>query len=293
MINSKKNFAIYLPSYNAARTLPGVLDRIPANLKQSAKYLLVVDNCSSDDTEKTVLEYKERHGLNNLHILRVPKNLGYGGSQKIAYRFCLENLVDVVAMVHADGQYAPEVLDDLMTSIFSDKADLTFGSRIKGNPLKGGMPIHRFLGNRALTTLQNLFLGSRLSEFHSGYRIFSADSLRRVAFENLSDDYHFDTEMIILYLREKLRIEEKVIPTHYGDEENYVNIWKYGVQVLVTTGTYCLHRWGLRRSRNWARILAGVDQSREQFLLDLQKDARFDGHQAKAPLSVLSAQNFE
>lgn len=251
-----KSFAIYLPAYNAALTLPAVLDRIPVELKRSAKCILVVDNFSSDDTESVALRYKSDHHCENLKVIRNPRNLGYGGSQKVAYRFCIDQGIDLVAMVHADGQYAPEILESMMAPIMEDKADMVFGSRIAGNPLKGGMPLHRFLGNRVLTTFQNLILGSQLSEFHSGYRIFKVSGLNQLNFEKLSDDYHFDTEMIILHLRAGLKIVERPIPTHYGDEKNYVNIWAYGTHVLVTTLTYLLHCKGLRKSKNWARILA-------------------------------------
>jgi glycosyltransferase involved in cell wall biosynthesis len=250
-----KSFAIYLPAYNAALTLPSVLDRIPEELKSKAACILVVDNHSADDTQQVALRYKAEQNLKNLEVQRMPRNLGYGGSQKFAYRYCIDRGIDVVAMLHADGQYAPEILAEMMAPILNSEADMVFGSRIKGNPLQGGMPLHRYLGNRVLTTFQNLFLGSRLSEFHSGYRIFNVHTLVQLKFERLSDDYHFDTEMIILHLRDNLRIVERPIPTHYGDEENYVNIWSYGMQVLVTTASYFLHTIGLRRSRNWTRIL--------------------------------------
>ena len=117
------------------------------------------------------------------------------------------------------------------------------------------MPLHRYLGNRFLTWIQNRLLGTRLSEFHSGYRVFSVAALKQLPFDRLSSDYHFDTEMIVLFVDRAMRIVEKPIPTHYGDEKNYVNIWKYGKDVLVTTITYFLHRKGWRRSVNWARIL--------------------------------------
>ncbi len=220
-----KTFAIYLPAYNAALTLPKVLDRIPEELKRKAAKILIVDNHSTDDTQAVALRYKSQNQLTNMEVIRNARNLGYGGSQKVAYAFCVDNGIDIVAMVHADGQYAPEILGEMMEPIMTEKADMVFGSRISGHPLKGGMPLHRFLGNRVLTTFQNLFLGSRLSEFHSGYRIFSVPGLARLNFVKLSDDYHFDTEMIILHLRAGLRIVERPIPTHYGDEKNYVNIW--------------------------------------------------------------------
>lgn len=246
---------IYIPAYNAEKTLSWVLDRIPEQFKHEAGLILVVDNCSSDNTSQVAETYKATHQLANLEVIRNSQNLGYGGSQKVGYQRAIERGLKYVAMVHADGQYAPEMLGEMVEPILAGKADLVFGSRIQGNPLKGGMPIHRFLGNRGLTCFQNILLGSHLSEFHSGYRIYSTEALKSLPFMRLANDYHFDTEIIILMIDRGFRITEKKIPTHYGEEENYVNIWRYGMDVVVTTLSYFLHRHGLRRSRNWSRIL--------------------------------------
>jgi glycosyltransferase involved in cell wall biosynthesis len=247
--------AIYIPAYNAARTLPVVLDRIPPALKDGVAEILVIDNDSSDATSQVAAAYRQRHGLQNLNVIRNPQNVGYGGSQKIAYRHCLERGYRCVAMLHGDAQYAPEFLQRLLDPVSRGEADLMFGSRMQGRPLAGGMPLHRYLGNRFLTGVQNRLLGTALSEFHSGYRVYAVDALRRIPFEALSSDYHFDTEIIILMVHRGLRIAETPIPTHYGGEKNYVNVWRYGTDVLVTTVTYFLHQKGWRRSRNWSRIL--------------------------------------
>lgn len=249
-----EKIAIFIPAFNAASTIVKVLDRIPASIKQQVGEIFVIDNNSSDDTSMVVINYREQHGLRNLEVIRNPQNMGYGGSQKIAYRRCIEKGYECVAMLHGDAQYAPELLETLIEPVLKNEADMVFGSRMRGDPLAGGMPIIRFLGNRALTTMQNLLLGTRLSEFHSGYRVYSVKALAQVPFERFSSDYHFDTEIIILFVDHKLRIVEMPIPTHYGDEKNYVNIWDYGTKVLVTTLSYFLHRRGLRRSRNWTRI---------------------------------------
>jgi hypothetical protein len=116
------------------------------------------------------------------------------------------------------------------------------------------MPLIRWLGNKTLTAVQNLLLGARLSEYHSGFRAFSVKALTRVNFLSLSNDYHFDTEMLILFLHDKLTIHEVTIPTHYGNEKSYVNIWKYGWHVLETTFSYWLHKHNIRKSQNWKRI---------------------------------------
>jgi len=251
----EKRVAIFIPAFNAASTVVNVLDRIPLNIRDKMAEIFVIDNASTDNTSMVVVDYRSKNGLHNLEVIKNSQNLGYGGSQKVAYRRCIDKGYDCVAMLHGDAQYAPELLETLISPVLEGKADMIFGSRISGDPLKGGMPIIRFLGNRFLTTLQNFFLGTRLSEFHSGYRVFSVKALEKIPFEKFSSDYHFDTEMIILFADRKLRIQEMPIPTHYGDEKNYVNIWDYGMKVLVTTVTYFLHRRGLRRSRNWGRIL--------------------------------------
>ena len=251
----ERRVAIFIPAFNAASTVAKVLDRIPANLRGQMAEIFVVDNASTDNTSMVVVDYRSKNGLHNLEVIRNPENFGYGGSQKVAYRRCIDKGYDCVAMLHGDAQYAPELLETLIAPVLEGRADMVFGSRISGHPLKGGMPIIRFLGNRALTALQNFFLGTSLSEFHSGYRIFSVHALAKIPFEKFSSDYHFDTEMIILFADQKLRIVEMPIPTHYGDEKNYVNIWDYGMKVVVTTVTYFLHKRGYRRSLNWARIL--------------------------------------
>jgi glycosyltransferase involved in cell wall biosynthesis len=252
MIN---DFAIYIPAYNAALTLPRVLTRIPPEIKGSVAEILVVDNASPDNTHLVAMQCKESQGIFNLSVIRNPENKGYGGSQKIAYQYCIDKNYKGVAMLHGDAQYAPELLWDLFQPILKGEADMVFGSRMSGDPRAGGMPLIRYLGNRFLTGLQNLILGTKLSEFHSGYRIYSVDALKKIPFQRLSSDYHFDTEIIILLIQKKLRIAEVPIPTHYGDEKNYVNIWKYGIQVLVTTATYFLYSHRFYKKSKWRKIL--------------------------------------
>lgn len=248
-------FAIYIPAYNAALTLPRVFSRLAEKVKRQVDEILVVDNHSADDTSLVAVKIKEEQELHNLQVIRNERNEGYGGSQKIAYKHCIGKGHLGVVMLHGDAQYAPELVETLLQPIREGKADMVFGSRFTGNPLKGGMPIHRFLGNRVLTTIQNILLGTRLSEFHSGYRVYSVEALKKVPFERFSSDYHFDTEIIIAFVHNKLRIVEMPIPTHYGDEKNYVNIWKYGIDVLVTSFSYFLHVRRIRKSSGWARIL--------------------------------------
>jgi len=249
--------AIYIPAFNAASTLPCVLERIPQSIRNGVQEIFVVDNNSTDNTHLVAVGFQHVNGLHNLEIVRNPKNMGYGGSQKIAYQRCIDRKYGCVAMLHGDAQYAPELLETLIKPVLEGRADMMFGSRMKGDPLGGGMPLHRFLGNRFLTWVQNTILGTKLSEFHSGYRVFSVEALKKIPFDRLSSDYHFDTEVIILFIHNNLKIIESPIPTRYGDEKNYVNIWKYGKDVLVTTLTYFLHKRRWRMSKNWKRILGG------------------------------------
>lgn len=249
--------AIYIPAYNAAATLPNVLERIPENIKKSVEEILIVDNASEDNTHLVAVGYQHQNkdDLHSLRIIRNDRNEGYGGSQKIAYQRAIDKNFDCIAMLHGDAQYAPELLETLIEPVIKGEADMVFGSRMLGDPRKGGMPLIRYWGNRFLTTFQNKFLGTNLSEFHSGYRVYSIDALRKTPFLRLSSDYHFDTEIIILMKHLGLKISEMPIPTHYGGEKNYVNIWRYGMDVVVTTISYFFHKKGWRRSRNWTRIL--------------------------------------
>lgn len=252
---------LYLPAYNQATMIEKVLDRIPEEARNDAAEILVVDNCSPDGTADRARDYAARHGCRNLQVVRNERNLGYGGSQQLAYRRAIDRGYDAVVMIHGDGQYAPEIVLDILGPILDGRADFVFGSRILGDPLAGNMPWIRYVGNRALTFMQNLLLGLHVSEFHSGYRAFSVPSLRQVNFAGISTDYHFDTEMIILYAMKGLRIAEVPIPTHYGEERSFLNIWHYGLNVLYATARFWAHRIGLKPSARWRAILAAQESS--------------------------------
>lgn len=239
--------AIYIPAYNAAHTLPLVLDRIPEDVKSRVEEIFIVDNASPDNTYLIGIGYKNEKGVHNLNIYRNERNLGYGGSQKMAYRYAIERDYDVVVMLHGDAQYAPEKIAYLLEPFERGEADMVFGSRMAGLPLKGGMPLHRFLGNKFLTAVENYVLDWDLSEYHSGFRVFSCAALSQVPFHLCSDDYHFDTEILVQFKLKGLRVVEKPIPTHYGNERSYVNVWGYGLNVLYAMTEYILHKRGIRR----------------------------------------------
>ena len=248
---SRLRIAIFIPTYNAGQTLPVVLDRIPPEVKQEVEEIFVVDNASEDNTYLIGVGYKHAKGLQNLNIYKNPTNLGYGASQKISYQYAIDRGYDIVVMLHGDAQYAPEKIAYLLEPFRTGDADVVFGSRIAGLPLKGGMPIHRFLGNKTLTAIENAVLDWNLSEFHSGFRIFSCEALRQVPFALCSNYYHFDTEILIQFKLKRLRVVERPIPTYYGDERCYVNIWRYGFSILGSLMEYVFHQRGIRRLRKF------------------------------------------
>jgi glycosyltransferase involved in cell wall biosynthesis len=234
----KKRVLIFIVAYNAERTIEQVIARIPASLAEYDTEVLIIDDSSGDRTFELAHEHEKRHRAPfPLTVLFNPVNQGYGGNQKIGFHYAIEKGFDVVALVHGDGQYAPERLPDLLQPLLSGQADAVFGSRMipRLAALKGGMPLYKYIGNRILTGIQNRLLHSSLSEFHSGYRLYSVEALRRLPFERNTNDFHFDTEIIIQLLRGGFRIAELPIPTYYGDEICHVNGIKYAWDVIKAT----------------------------------------------------------
>ncbi len=243
-----KKIAIFIPARNVSRTLPSVLDRIPEGLKKRVKEIFVMDNDSRDNTYMIGIEYKEKSNLQNLKIYRNERDLGYGGVQKKAYNYAINNGFDIVAMLHGDAQYAPELLPAILEPLEKGEADFVFGSRIKGNPMQGGMPAWRYAGNRLLTKVENAVLGLDLSEYHSGFRAFNVQMLKKLPFDRLSDDYHFDTEILIQFALAKTRIAEVPIPTHYGEESGSPTVMQtvaYSLNILRSMLMLLLHKRGI------------------------------------------------
>lgn len=232
-----KRLLIFVVAYNAATTIEKVLARIPRSLHSHDVEALIIDDSSKDDTFRNGLRYQQEHLGVKITILRTPENQGYGGNQKLGYRYAIDHGFDFVAMVHGDGQYAPEELPNLVRPLVSGEADAVFGSRMinKARARAGGMPLYKWLGNQVLTSFQNRMLHTRLSEFHSGYRLYSTAALARIPFEKNTNDFHFDTEIIIQLVLAKLRIVELPIPTFYGDEICHVNGVRYACDVFKAT----------------------------------------------------------
>jgi glycosyltransferase involved in cell wall biosynthesis len=233
----KPRVLIFIVAYNAEQTIASVLRRVPAALADPYEVeVLIVDDASGDSTfEKSHHASRQPHCPFPVHVLFNPVNQGYGGNQKIGYHYAIEGGYDYVALLHGDGQYAPESLPSLLEPLRKGEAAAVFGSRMLAgtNALQGGMPLYKFVGNRILTWIENRLLRSQLSEFHSGYRVYSVAALKAVPFERNSNDFHFDTEIIIQFLIARLRIVEAPIPTYYGDEICYVNGIKYARNVVL------------------------------------------------------------
>ena len=231
----KKRLLIFIVAYNAERTIRQVIQRIPAELALHGAEILIIDDASPDATfQRAHDRVAEGQTPFPLTILYNPVNQGYGGNQKIGFHYAIQNNFDIVALVHGDGQYAPESLPELLGPLLEDEADAVFGSRMMSRfaALKGGMPLYKYIGNKILTGIQNRLLRASLSEFHSGYRLYSLNALRRIPFDRNTNDFHFDTEIIIQLLRAGLRIKELPIPTYYGDEICHVNGMKYALDVV-------------------------------------------------------------
>ncbi len=231
---------ILVVAYNAASTLAKVLDRVPKAFRPRITQVFVCDDASQDSTYLVGLGYKQITDDLPLTIIRHPENLGYGGNQKAGYRLAIEHGLDIIVLLHGDGQYAPECLEDMVSPLVRGECDAVFGSRmmVKGAARKGGMPLYKYVGNRILTRFQNRMLGTKLSEFHSGYRAYSVKALASIPFETNADGFNFDTQIIIQLVDAGKRILEVPIPTYYGDEICYVNGMKYAKDVSLDVLRY-------------------------------------------------------
>ncbi|MCX6536862.1 MAG: glycosyltransferase family 2 protein [Actinobacteria bacterium] len=227
---------VLIVAYNAQATLSRVLDRIPIDFAKQVDSILVCDDASTDDTHNVGLEYQSKSQL-PLTIVHHEINLGYGGNQKTGYQWALEKNLDLVVLLHGDGQYAPEYLPQMVAPIVSGSADVVFGSRMitQGGARQGGMPLYKFVGNKILTTLQNRLANVSLTEWHSGYRAYRVAALRKVNFLKNSDYFDFDSQIILQMIGARQRIVEIEIPTFYGDEISRVNGIKYGIKILIHT----------------------------------------------------------
>ncbi len=239
MIKSKK-VVVVMPAYNASKTLEKTYTEIPFPMVDE---VILVDDHGSDDT----YELAKKLGIN--HVIRHQYNKGYGGNQKTCYNKALELNADIVVMLHPDYQYTPKLIESMCYLIANDLYPVVIGSRILGKgALKGGMPIYKYFANRILTLFQNILMNQKLSEYHSGFRAFSSEVLKDIKFNENSDDFIFDNQMLAQIMFKKHLIGEITCPTKYFKEASSINFQRssvYGIGVLWTSIKYFLTKIGI------------------------------------------------
>jgi glycosyltransferase involved in cell wall biosynthesis len=243
-----KRVVVVMPAYNAERTLRKTYAEIP---KGTADGVILVDDQSQDRTA----EIARSLGINTIvHS----KNRGYGGNQKTCYKEALRLDADIVIMVHPDYQYTPKLITAMASLIAEGLFDCVLGSRILGvGALRGGMPRYKFIANRMLTLIQNLLLGYKLSEYHTGYRAFSREVLEKLPLENNDEDFVFDNQMLSQIIYAGFNIGEVTCPTRYMEDSSsigFIRAVHYGLGVIQTSVAFRLHRWGLCRNHLFAPL---------------------------------------
>jgi len=249
MLNGKK-ITVVLPAYNAARTLEKTVSELDRNVVDD---ILLVDDFSSDET----VNLARRLGIRSfLH----DKNYGYGRNQKTCYAEALKAGADVIVMLHPDYQYSPRLVSAMAAMVVSEEYDAVLGSRIVGGRARsGGMPLYKYIFNRCLTLVENLLLGSKLSEFHTGFRAFSRKVLEEMPLHENSDDFLFDNEMLAQAIFFDYSVGEVSCPTRYFPEASSINFQRsvvYGLGVLWTAVRFRLQKWGMTRFRIFERAPA-------------------------------------
>lgn len=238
---------ILVVAYNAETTLRSTLQRIPPAIMNKITEIFVFDDASSDQTVAIGHQLaSEVFHDGKLSIYRNDVNQMYGGNQRKGYQYAISKGLDVVVLLHGDGQYAPEIMQDLLTPLENGTADMVMGSRmlVPGAARKGNMPLYKYVGNKILTWTENRLAGTRLSEFHSGYRAYSVAALRNIPLDSMTTNWHFDTQIILEFLKRGYRIQEVPIPTYYGDEICRVNGIPYAMNCVRETLGYAIKdRW--------------------------------------------------
>lgn len=243
MIHGKK-IVVVMPAYNAEKTLEQTYREIPMDIVDE---VILTDDFSRDDTVQKAKELGIRE------VLVHERNKGYGGNQKTCYNRALELGADIVIMVHPDYQYTPKLIESMAYIIANDVYPVVFASRILGKGArKGGMPLIKYVANRVLTFTQNILINQKLSEYHTGYRAFSADVLRSIDYNVCNDDFILDNEMAAQIFYKGYEIGEVTCPTKYFDDASSINLWRssvYGLGVLRVSIVYRLCKWGLMKSK--------------------------------------------
>jgi glycosyltransferase involved in cell wall biosynthesis len=239
MLNQKKVIVI-LPAYNASKTLEKTYNEIPRNIVDE---IILTDDFSTDNT----VEIANRLGIN--HIIKHDKNLGYGANQKTCYTKALALDADIIIMLHPDYQYNPKLIPAMADLIANNVYSVVLGSRILGkNAVSGGMPVYKYISNRVLTFIQNLCLGQKLSEYHTGYRAFNAEILKTISFQHNSNDFIFDNQLLAQICHKGILIGEISCPAKYEKDSSSINFIRsiiYGLGVLRVSLIYVLQSFKL------------------------------------------------
>lgn len=234
-----------MPAYNAEKTLHLVYNDIPKDIVDA---IILVDDGSTDNTIKVAEEYKD------IRVIQHPHNAGYGANQKTCYMEALRMGADIVIMVHPDNQYDPKFIKDIIKPIQDNKADIVLGSRMlmQGGALHGGMPLYKYISNRVLSTFENIILGLSLSEFHTGYRAYSRKFLTTIPFLKNSNNFVFDSQVLIQAVRFGFRFAEVPVTTKYFPEASSINFWvslRYGITTVLYVSLYFLYKMKLVRPK--------------------------------------------
>ena len=234
--------AIFIVAYNAEKKIQKTLDRIPSWIAEKIEEIYIIDDSSTDQTFELAKNVDWPATYAPLKVYRTPYNQGYGGNQQLGYLYAIKKEFDIVILLHADGQYAPEYLSHILAPYSDKEISAVFGSRFM-NPfqaLRGGMPFYKWIGNRVLTKTQNLLLKTHLSEMHSGYRSYRINFLKKIPFQYNSHGFDFDADIIVQIFEGGFKLKEVPIPTYYGDEICYVNGLEYAWNCIKTVLKYRL-----------------------------------------------------
>jgi glycosyltransferase involved in cell wall biosynthesis len=233
----KEKIFTVMPAYNAGATIEKVFARIPDAAKRRIARYVVVNDGSTDDTDQALDRLQA--DFPDLVALRHDINKGYGAAEKTLLNYAVSEKADIAILLHADGQYSPEKIPDLLAPFDENRVDMVQGSRmLDGGAIKGGMPLYKFMANKFLTTLENWAFGMKLAEYHSGYMVYARRCLEEIPFNQLSDSFDFDLEMIVMAKVKGLRFAEIAIPTIYADEVSHLKPVQYGLKVLSVIFAY-------------------------------------------------------
>lgn len=231
------NWGVFIPAYQAAKTLPDLLARIPDSVWEQCRTVVLVDDGSRDDTQAVAEAWSLRQA--RLRYLRSENNQGYGAAVLRGINHCRDAGCDFAVCLHADGQYPPEAIADGIALMQARHWDLLQGSRhLAGTALAGGMPFYKFVAGRMLTAMENLCFGLRMTDYHSGFLIYGPRALAEIPFSKLNGYFDFDLEAIATARARGLSVGEMAIPTRYADEISHLNPWRYGLRALVVMGRY-------------------------------------------------------